>query len=126
MLLHDIDERPHHEDVIACEPVHHERPQRESPALSLVHAVVALVADDADDFTPSRPLRVSRMRLPSAALGSCQSSRARFSETIANRTLLVDVRPRELAPRDQRVAHRLQQAWRDELVRAQRRNLPSA
>ena len=40
-----------------------------------------------------------------------------------HRTLVVDIRPREVAPGDERVAHRLQQSRRDELERADRRQL---
>ena len=81
-------------------------------------------ADHADDLAPVDPSCASRMRLPSAAAGSCHSSRAMFSETMATGRLIVDIGPGEIAAGDQAVAHGLEEARRDELEAPQRRNLP--
>ncbi len=68
------------------------------------------------------PEASQRIRLPSAACGSPQSSRARFSETSVTGAALIDVGPREVAARDEARAERLEVAWRD-AARAHRQRL---
>ena len=66
----------------------------------------------------------SRIRLPSAALGSPHISRAIFSETIATWRFLVEIGPGEIAPGDQGGARGFEESRGDELEPADGRDLP--